>query len=72
MSRKLEQYLNLDYTILLKRNHDGTWFAKIFELPGCMTEGDTPEEVLAMIRDAMVCWLETTVLRQGAFRMPRR
>jgi len=61
MSKELEHYLNLDYTILLKRNNDGTWFAKVFELPGCMTEADTPEEALVMIRDAMICWIETAL-----------
>jgi antitoxin HicB len=61
MSNAVEFYLNRDYTILLKRNHDGTWFAKIVELPGCMTEADTPEEALAMIRDAQLSWIEAAL-----------
>jgi antitoxin HicB len=65
MNKPIEYYLNLDYTILLKRNHDGTWFAKVVELPGCITEGDTPEEALAMVRDAQRSWIEVA-LEDGA------
>ncbi|TAM75238.1 toxin-antitoxin system HicB family antitoxin [bacterium] len=46
------------YTRSLVRNEDGTWFAQIVEFPGCMTEGDTPEEALANLDDAMDGWIE--------------
>ena len=52
---------NLDYAIRLKENTDGTYFAEIEELPGCMTEADTKEEVLAMIEDAKKAWIATAV-----------
>lgn len=38
-------------------NEDGTWFARVAEFPGCMTEGDTPEEAFTALADAAREWL---------------
>ena len=54
----LDYYLSLPYTIEMVREDETTWFARVLELPGCMTEGDSPEDAAAMIRDAMAGWLE--------------
>jgi len=40
------------------RNEDGTWFGRIAEFPGCITEGDTEAEAAANLTDAMRAWLE--------------
>lgn len=64
MNKDLKYYLKLQYTIRLKKNSDGSYFAEIEELPGCMTEGDTEEEVLLMIEDAKKAWLETAIDRK--------
>lgn len=61
MKKNLESYLDLDYTVELKRNSDSTWFAKIAELPGCITEGDTADQALKMIRDAQRAWLKSAL-----------
>ena len=55
-SKDLEYYLALPYSILLVPDEDG-WYAEIPELPGCMTAGDTKEEVLELIEDAKQSWL---------------
>jgi predicted RNase H-like HicB family nuclease len=49
----------LAYTRELTKNSDGTWFARIVEFPGCMTEGETTEEALSNLDDAMGLWIET-------------
>ena len=59
MRKNLKYYLNLKYTARIKKNSDGTYFAEVEELPGCMTEADTKEEVLIMLDDAKEAWLET-------------
>lgn len=64
MKKNLNYYLNLDYTIRLKENSDGSFFAEIEELLGCMTEADTKEEVLEMIEDAKKSWLEIALKRK--------
>ena len=57
MNKTLEYYLNLPYTIELVPDPDGGWFVSVKELPGCMSQGDTQEEALEMIRDAMEGWI---------------
>ncbi len=58
----IERYLRLPYAIELRQyEDDGTWFAAMPELPGCMTEADTAEEALTMIRDAQRVWLEAAL-----------
>jgi antitoxin HicB len=61
MAKTLEDYLSLPYEIEVKRNEDGTYFAKVKQLPGCMTEADTFAEVEEMIRDAMAAWIEVAL-----------
>jgi predicted RNase H-like HicB family nuclease len=39
---------------------DGGYTVTIPELPGCITCGDTLDEGLAMIKDAMALWLEVS------------
>jgi antitoxin HicB len=51
-------YLNQPYHREMVRNEDGTFFARVIEFPGCMTEGDTEAEVLANLNDAMIAWIE--------------
>jgi antitoxin HicB len=58
----LEYFMGLPYTIEVTRDageeYSG-WFARVVELPGCMTQGDTFEELGEMIEDAMRLWIET-------------
>jgi antitoxin HicB len=64
MKKNLKYYLNLEYTLRLKKNSDGSYFGEIEELTGCMTEGDTKEEVLEMLEDARKAWLEVALKRK--------
>lgn len=63
MKKDLKYYLNLKYTARIKRNSDGTYFAEVEELPGCMTEADTKEDVLNMLEDAKEAWFATALKR---------
>lgn len=54
----IDAYLALPYTIELIREDETTWFARVVELPGCMTEGDSAADAVAMIQDAMAGWIE--------------
>ncbi len=53
-----QRVLSLPYTRELVREDDGSWFARILEFPGCITVGDTREEALEMLDDAMASWIE--------------
>ena len=57
-NKGLEYYLSLPYTIELTPDEDGYWFAKIPLLSGCISQGASREEALAMIDDAKSGWLE--------------
>jgi len=37
---------------------DGGWVAEVPSLPGCFSQGETKEEVIANIRDAIATWIE--------------
>lgn len=54
---EVERYLQLPYRVELTPA-EGQWFVEIPDLPGCMSQGDTAEAALAMIRDAQVGWIE--------------
>ena len=59
-SRTLEEYLTLPYHIEIVRDNDEEnpgWVAHVIELPGCITQGDTFEELGEMIEDAMRGWI---------------
>lgn len=56
--KSLNEYLSLPYTIQITREDEAIWFARVVELPGCMTEGDSAAEAATMIQDAMAAWIE--------------
>jgi antitoxin HicB len=61
IKKDLKYYLSLPYTIEIFRDNDEDnpgWVAKVVELPGCITQGDTFEELGEMIEDAMRGWVE--------------
>lgn len=37
---------------------EGGYWAEVPELVGCITEGDTMEEVMANLKDAIALWLD--------------
>jgi len=61
MLKPVEYYMNLPYRIELQRDPEGGWFVRVKELPGCMSQGETPEEAIAMIQDAMRGWIEVSL-----------
>jgi antitoxin HicB len=59
-TRTLDEYLSLPYHVEVIRDDDGEnpgWVARVIELPGCITQGDTFEELGEMIEDAMRGWI---------------
>ena len=62
MKKDLNYYLDLNYDIKLRQlteEEGGGWFAEVPLLPGCMSDGETVEELLINIKDAQKCWFET-------------
>jgi len=71
MNKTIEYYLSLPYTIELAPEPQGGWFVSIRELPGCMSQGDTPEEAIEMIQDAMRGWIEVSLEDGDTIPEPR-
>ena len=70
----VEEYLALPYTIEIHRDDsDGEvgWVASVAELPGCLTQTDSFEELEEMIRDAMYGWIETAIEDGQSVPLPR-
>ena len=44
---------------------EGGYWAEVPALPGCITEGDTIEEVMANLKDAIKGWLEVANSRNA-------
>lgn len=59
--KTVDYYLALPYPIELIPDEDGYWFARIPLLEGCITNGETREDALKMLDDAMRGWLETAI-----------
>lgn len=62
MDKTVEYYVGLPYTIELRNEaEDAGWFVRVKELRGCMSEGDTANEALDAIQEAMELWLEVAL-----------
>jgi len=48
------------YTARIEEAEEGGYIAHFPSLPGCITQGETIEEVIAMAKDAMAGWLSTS------------
>jgi antitoxin HicB len=42
----------------LSAEDGGGFVATVPDLPGCMSDGETPEEALANVRDAVAAWID--------------
>jgi antitoxin HicB len=63
-ARSVDDYLAMPYTIEVVHDESDEysgWFARVVELPGCMTQADTFAELEEMIEDAMRAWIETAL-----------
>ncbi|SFL43843.1 type II toxin-antitoxin system HicB family antitoxin [Pelosinus propionicus] len=59
--KDFEYYMSLPYTVIIQPSPEGGFVAKIRELPGCLSQGDTEEEALEMIQDAKMAWIDIAI-----------
>ena len=63
----------LEYAVILMplAEEDGGGFvATVPDLPGCMSNGDTPEAALREVQDAIAAWIEAAVSMGRAVPRP--
>lgn len=56
-----QRLADLDYPVViapLSASDGGGLVATVPGLPGCMSDGETAEEALANVRDAIAAWIE--------------
>ena len=59
---ELARYLSAPYVRMIIPNaEEGGYLAEVLELPGCITEGDTPEEAYRNLEEAMVGWVAASL-----------
>ena len=47
----------------LAADEGGGWLAEVPELPGVMSDGDTPQQALDNVMDAIAYWIEVCATR---------
>jgi len=53
-----------DYAVLLcplSRADGGGYLAVVLDLPGCLADGDTPEQAFTNAQDAIESWIATAI-----------
>ena len=59
--KNINYYMNLPYKIMIQKDPHGGFFAKVEELEGCMTQGETYSEASKNIIEAMELWIEASL-----------
>ena len=60
--KNVQYYMSLPYTTIIEPIKDESGFyyvGRIMEFDGCMADGDTKEETLQSLQEAMELWIET-------------
>jgi antitoxin HicB len=68
--KSIDELVRLPWSIELKPSPEGRFFARVVELPGCMTEGDTAAEALEALEETRNAWLKTALDQGVAIPIP--
>ncbi len=49
---------NSNYTVIIERDEDGIYVAKVPDIPGCYSQGKTVEEAVKRVKEAIQVCLE--------------
>lgn len=60
----------MKYTIILEKQKEGGYTAQCLEVPGAISEGETKEEALKNVKEALALVLE--VLKEDAIKMSKK
>ncbi len=59
----VDDYMQRPYTRILESDENGGWCARVLELEGCFSGGDTPDEANRSLSEAMRLWIEFQIER---------
>lgn len=69
--KKIEDYMKLPYNFIIQPVNDESGFyfyARVLELDGCQSTGETFEEAYENLKEAMEGWIETKL--ENGFEVP--
>jgi predicted RNase H-like HicB family nuclease len=49
----------MKYRVLIEQDEDGVYVAEVPSLPGCISQGQTREEAVENVREAIAAYLES-------------
>ena len=49
-----------EYTVIIEKDEDGFYVGEVVEIPGCYSQGETIEELMENIKEAIQASLEDT------------
>ena len=49
----------MKYRVLIEQDEDGVYVAEVPTLPGCISQGQTREEAVENVREAIAAYLES-------------
>jgi antitoxin HicB len=70
ITKPIDYYLSLPYTIEVIPSRDGGFVAYIKELPGCITQADTWHDLIDVVQEAKLAWLESALEHGGDIPEP--
>jgi predicted RNase H-like HicB family nuclease len=63
ISHKLIVWGNMRFNVTVDRDEDGAWIVECPTIPGCVSQGQTKEEALENIKDAIAACLQVRAER---------
>ena len=70
-AKTVDDYLALPYTVEISHDPEDGYFARVVELPGCMTWTDQIEDLWPMVEDAKRAWIEVSLEHGDEVPEPR-
>ena len=71
ITKKRDYFRTLPYGIILRKDDEGDWVARVAELPGCTAHGSTQAEALKNLDEVMELWLEDALISGAVIPEPR-
>ncbi len=70
LAAAVEQIMRRPYNRVIRGEPVEGYLGEVPELPGCLTAGETAEEALRNLDEAMAVWLEVALLRGNPIPEP--
>jgi antitoxin HicB len=58
LTANVAAYMNLPFTIVLKKDDEGDYVSRIEELPGCVAHGNNESEAMRRLRRMQQLWIQ--------------